>query len=244
MEESKRKRLVNEILACVRDGTLRDRLPSERELAVRFDVSRNILREAIVELECMGILESRGREGLFTRPPDFGLLARTLETLQIWPRDTMRQIMEMRTLTEVPAAGLAALRRTDEHVSLLRECVDSLRRIHGSGESWEGEGAHWDSLLHVTIVKAAGNELLVRVYEGLSVLIERYIGASRKSLFTLMEWPELILGQHVGIAEAVTEGNASEAERISREHIRRAIEEHMRLGVYSRTSPGTSVAED
>ena len=96
----------------------------------------------------------------------------------------------------------------------------------------------------MTIVKAAGNELLVRVYEGLSVLIERYIGASRKSLFTLMEWPELILSQHVGIAEAVTEGNASEAERISREHIRRAIEEHMRLGVYSRTSPGTSVPED
>ena len=49
MEESKRKRLVNEILACVRDGTLRGRLPSERELAARFGVSRNVLREAIVE---------------------------------------------------------------------------------------------------------------------------------------------------------------------------------------------------
>ncbi len=240
MEGSKRKRLVADILASVRDGSLRDRLPAERDLAARFGVSRNILREALVELECTGVLESRGREGFFTRTPDFGLLARTLETLQIWPKDTMRQIMEMRTFTEVPAAGLAAVRRTDEHVALLKECADNLNRIHLSGESWEGEGAHWDSMLHMTVVKAAGNELLVRVYEGLSVLIERYIGTSRKSLFAFMEWPELILGQHIGIVRAVADGDAGAAERISREHIERAIEEHTRLGVYSRSAPPSS----
>lgn len=59
--------VVQQIELLILEGVLRDgdRLPGERELSRRFDVSRPILREALKELEARGLVESRHGGGTF-----------------------------------------------------------------------------------------------------------------------------------------------------------------------------------
>jgi len=225
--ETKRHALVDEIKKLIRDNRLRrgEKIPSEREFAKQLGVSRNLLREAIITLECLGYVEARGHEGFFVREADLDELDSGFRNMNLWPEDTMRQLMEMRMFMEVPAAGLAAERRTEEQLEKLYECIRQLRRIHFDGEEYEGEGAHWDSLLHTVIVDSANNKVLSRVYEGLSVLMEKYIGNSRRKLFSNLEWPEKILKQHTGLVEAIEGHEPHKAERKAREHIYEAMKQ-------------------
>ncbi|HPJ26881.1 MAG TPA: GntR family transcriptional regulator [Synergistaceae bacterium] len=64
---NKRERVIKEILALIRNDQLLEgnKLPSERNLAESLGVSRVLLREAIVALETLGILEVKKRFGIF-----------------------------------------------------------------------------------------------------------------------------------------------------------------------------------
>ena len=107
-----------------------ERLPSERDLAVRFGVGRTTIREAVTTLESMRYLERRPGSGLYRcRQPE----AASLETLVLFsdlglPLDakTNAEVVEVRRLIEVQAIGLACDRRQD--VDLER----SARRCRGS----------------------------------------------------------------------------------------------------------------
>lgn len=225
--ETKRELLVREILGLIKEGKIirRGKLPPEREFAKQLGISRNLLREALVTLECFGYLEMRGREGIFIKEIDLQDLDSGLKNVNIWPEDMMQQLMEMRLLTEVPASGLATERRTAEQLTRLKECIAHLERIHLQGEQREGEGAYWDSLLHTLIIDSANNKLLSRVYEGLSAVMEKYIGNSRRRLFPYLQWPEKILRQHQEMVIAIETGNSDQAKQIAREHIYEAMKQ-------------------
>jgi len=225
--ETKRQNLVEGIIQYISDGRIPrgGKMPTERDLAVKFNVSRNLLREALITLECLGYIEIRGREGIFIRQADLADLDSGMKNIAIWPEEMMQQLMEMRLLTEVPAAGLAAKRRSSEQMEKMHECLANLKRIHLEGERLEGEGAHWDSLLHTLIVESASNTLLSRVYEGLSAVMEKYIGNSRRSLFAMKNWPEKILEQHQQLISAIEDQDEEQASTLARDHINEAMKQ-------------------
>ncbi len=65
------QKLAAQILALVSEGEFSpgQRLPSERALAERFDVSRTALREAIIALELQGAVEVRVGSGIYLSQP-------------------------------------------------------------------------------------------------------------------------------------------------------------------------------
>jgi len=223
--ETKRHSLVENIIRYISEGkfTPGSKLPPERDLARNFKVSRNLVREALITLECLGYIELRGREGIFVRQTDLTDMDSGMKNIAIWPQEMMQQLMEMRLLTEVPAAGLAAKRRSPEQMVKMNECIKNLRRIHLEGERVDGEGAHWDSLLHTLIVDSANNKLLSRVYEGLSAVMEKYIGNSRRSLFAMKNWAEKILEQHEQLISAIEDQDEEKASTLARDHINEAM---------------------
>jgi len=225
--ETKRQILIEEIIDYIAKGNAGpgSKLPPERELAKKLNVSRNLLREALVTLECLGYIELRGREGIFISQTDLADINSGMKNISIWPEEMMQQLMEMRLLTEVPAAGLAARRRTPEQMQRLKECKNHLQRIHREGERAEGEGAHWDSLLHTLVVDSANNKLLSRVYEGLSAVMEKYIGNSRRSLFSMKDWADKILEQHEDLISAIEGQDPEKASILARDHINEAMKQ-------------------
>ncbi len=69
-QEPASERVVSQLLGLVKAGNLKagDRLPSERELAEMFNVSRPTVREALRALVVLGVLKARHGSGIFVSP--------------------------------------------------------------------------------------------------------------------------------------------------------------------------------
>ncbi|WP_433297625.1 FadR/GntR family transcriptional regulator [Actinoplanes sp. CA-030573] len=120
--------LADELRADITSGRLQpgERLPPEPELCVKTGVSRSTVREALRLLASQHlIVTTRGvTGGSFVAHPDAEQLADGLTTgftLLANSADVgMADVLELRRALEVPVAGLAARRRTDEHLLEMR----------------------------------------------------------------------------------------------------------------------------
>lgn len=223
--EKKRAELVRTLTNLIREpGRFPEgRLPPERELAESLGVSRNLLREAIVTMEALGLLEIRERQGAFITPPGTEDFAASLKFLSIWPEDLLSHLMEMRLVLEVPAAGLAAERRTEAELARMRDCVAHLEAVQENPDGGLSSGAVWDTLLHTLVLDAAHNPLLSRMYEGLSSTMEKYIVLSRSKLLALGGWSGKILDEHRLLVRAIGARDPEAARDALRRHLDGAL---------------------
>ena len=106
-----------------------ERLPTEPQLCRSSGVSRSTVREALRLLASQNlIVTTRGvAGGSFVAHPSATQLADTLTTgmrmLRAASVVDAAELLEVREMVEVPAAGLAARRRTEEHLTVLRESL-------------------------------------------------------------------------------------------------------------------------
>jgi GntR family transcriptional repressor for pyruvate dehydrogenase complex len=159
--------LADELRADITSGRLQpgERLPPEPELCVRTGVSRSTVREALRLLASQHlIVTTRGvTGGSFVAHPDAEQLADGLATGITLLTSTagigLADLLELRRALEAPAAGLAALRRTDAHLAEIRAAlfdpfVDDLETKMAAHAAY-----------HTAVAKATGNplfELVVR----------------------------------------------------------------------------------
>ncbi len=216
--DRKRKALIEKIIAMHGEGRFQGgKLPSERDFALELGVSRGSLREALVAMEGMGLVDIRGRDGVYVSPEKGGApLDWAISGVMLWPDMAMDHLMEIRRLVEIPAAGLAAKRRDESDLEKIDRCLTELERIERSPEE---SGARWDSLLHMSVVDGAKNPILSRIFEGISLLMERYIGDTRRQLFSSPGLPEEVLGQHRDLVSAIREGRDLDAMDITGRHL-------------------------
>lgn len=207
------------------------RLPNETEMSEVFGVSRSTIREALRVLSSQNLTTTtRGVKGgtRVSRPePDevsayletsFGLLSVTDDV-------SLAELAELRMLLEVPAAGLAALRRTEDDLAVLREnLAHELRSPHGEG-LFEGHRA-----FHQTILEASGNVLLEIVARPVfNILRTRFLREQAPTRF----WNE-VCSRHERILLCIERGDAQGAEREMRTH----LEELMRTyAIIERPAP-------
>ena len=122
--------LADELRADITSGRLQpgERLPPEPELCVRTGVSRSTVREALRLLASQHlIVTTRGvTGGSFVAHPDAEQLSEALSTgmtLLTKAAVGFADLLELRRALEVPAAALAAVRRTDEHLAEIRAAL-------------------------------------------------------------------------------------------------------------------------
>jgi GntR family transcriptional repressor for pyruvate dehydrogenase complex len=130
-----------------------DKLPSERMLSEKFGVSRSNLREAIQKLEFYGILNSKPQSGTFIA--NIGAIAMDgmLEDILRLEEPDFKSLVETRILLELKTVRLAALRRTDEDLKLLKEALDAYAAKVKDGK----DAVEEDLLFHLAIARASGN---------------------------------------------------------------------------------------
>jgi DNA-binding FadR family transcriptional regulator len=144
------------ISASIASGTFQpgQRLPSERDLADEFGVSRPTVRRAVIALEMRGLLEARQGSGVYVRldqPPP------PVKDLDIGAFEQA----EARRLFEGEAAALAATLITDEELGYLEALVTEMN----SEESTKEQSELADRQFHITIAQATRNSAIVRVVE-------------------------------------------------------------------------------
>jgi GntR family transcriptional repressor for pyruvate dehydrogenase complex len=127
-----------------------DRLPAERELATEFGIARVSVREAIKVLQEAGYLTVRrgGQGGTFVAPLDAPYSA-WLELMRERAGE-LDAILDLRVAVESHTAHLAALRRSNADIELLRRTLDPL-----AGSYTRSSFRLADSQFHVGVAAAA-----------------------------------------------------------------------------------------
>src|SRR4030042_1824775 len=148
--EKLRKRII--------DGELRPGLPiNEAEFARELSVSKTPVREALRQLE---------RDGFVENVPGRGSAVSHIN-----PQD-IREVLEIREILEVGAAKRAAWQHGSDELRRKREESRKLLEEEGASQQSVHEWGSWEDV-HLSIVKAVGNQSLVDMYLGLLDRINR-----------------------------------------------------------------------
>lgn len=222
IKESKKMIVQNKLIELVQNGSYAqgDKLPSERELAQLLKVSRNVLREAVVSLVSTGIIEVRERQGIFIKNIKAAGDLEALNSLQILPADFVSYQLEVRLIISVPAARLAAQRRTEEDLRKLHNCYNSFINCPYTTKEELLENGRWEALLHHLVTEAAHNPILSRINESINALVERNnIVIHPNLLHDELGWMKHIQEQHSTIIHAIEEKNSFVAGDITQQHM-------------------------
>ncbi|MBD8548938.1 FadR/GntR family transcriptional regulator [Sphingomonas sp. CFBP 8760] len=135
------------------------RLPSERVLVDRFAVSRLTIREALIGMEILGLIEARQGSGFFVTgaagPPQVNPDALDIGAFEL---------TEARRIVEVQAAALAALAATDEQIVAMREILEQMDVENRSARQDEWSA---DRQFHLMIAQASQNSAVALMVETL-----------------------------------------------------------------------------
>jgi len=131
VSKQKYESVAEQIMLMIRDNTFTEGsyLPTEAELASMFMVGRSSVREAIKSLQIAGILSSSAGKG--TLVTDNAMIAIANYDLGelIMDEGSFSELIELRCIIEPAAAALAALRRTDEDILLMKETVEKMEGV-------------------------------------------------------------------------------------------------------------------
>ena len=205
--------VVSQIHELIREGKLKagDQLPSERELAETFQVSRTSVREALRALEAAGLVVSRTGAGNFVAELPVESLVAPLAKLLIEEKDALADIFEMRKLIEPHIASLAAERATKRDIERMKKILDKQKDEISQG----GTGVEADAEFHFTIGRATQNQALERL---VSALID-ILSHSREESLQTPGRSQASMDSHHRILSAIEEHDGERAREAMLDHI-------------------------
>lgn len=130
-----------------------DRLPSERELSSRFNVSRQTVREALIALEVAGVVDIRLGSGVYVKTSSNQSTQQTLEDAP-----SPIEILEARKIFESQAASLAATRVTSKDIEDMEQIIREMLDFEKDKNIIAAEDA--DMRFHLAIAKASRNSVI------------------------------------------------------------------------------------
>ena len=100
-----------------------DSIPKELELAERLGVSRTVIREALLRLRVMGLIESKKKKGAVITSPDiFGIISKSVNP-HILDQSTLKEMFELRLILEIGMADFIFQRITPADIKELKKIV-------------------------------------------------------------------------------------------------------------------------
>jgi len=226
------ERIIEHLRGEISSRRLRpgDRLPPEMDLARSLGVSRPTVREALKVLESQNVLSSSTGPtgGTFVEAIDGAGVAEYLKDSISLLLDvdelTLAELWQAREITDIPAAELAAARRTDQDVFVIEKTVDM-------DEHKEGVAIVSDISFHRAVAEASKNRMLSlfasSIHMTLRTLAERYIIPED----VLPEVKRISQQQHRLVFEAIANRDGATAAARMREHLQ------LSYGVYEQAMP-------
>jgi len=217
LEAIQRTKVYEEVAAQLErrilDGVLQpgDKLPPERELAERFDVSRSAVREAIRSLELKGLVEPRPGEGTLVRTPSIDSLLNPLASLLGQKRELVLELLEVRQMIEPPLAARAARNAGPEDIARLEDILER-HRVKVARQELAMEE---DSEFHYTIVQASKNSVILKVLDMMMDILRE----SRERSLQVDGRREKSLAGHRRIFNAIKRRDPQGAEEAMRQHL-------------------------
>ncbi len=151
------------------------RLPSERDLARQYQVSRVTIREAIEKLERLGMVEKRPNSGSYIRDlptnASISLLMEIMNNSESVDAGLLIALMDFRQVIEVYAAGQAARRASREDVAIMKAIVDTMK--HNPHETAVVSRLNVD--LHANLNRLSGNLVIQLLFNSFKPVYQYYM---------------------------------------------------------------------
>jgi DNA-binding FadR family transcriptional regulator len=189
------------------------RLPTESQLADKFGVSRNVVREAIAQLRADGMVEARQGVGAFVMAPEQRTAIR-IDREALKDQRNMEQLFELRSILETESATLAAARCTSDDLDAIKAALDRM----GGEERWEDGSIEADLLFHRAIARATGNSYIHTFISFVCEQIRQSIHYARLTN-PLHDLVEVNVAEHVLIYDALAAHDPRAAGEAMRRHI-------------------------
>jgi GntR family transcriptional regulator, transcriptional repressor for pyruvate dehydrogenase complex len=205
--------VARQVQALIVDGALKpgDLLPPERQLAERFGVSRNSVRDAIRVLELTGLVVARHGEGNVVADVSTETLLAPIAQLLLRKRELVAELLDVRKLLEPGLAARAAVHASDEQIATMENILSRQRAKALRGESTVEE----DSEFHYVIALAARNGVVVKLLDMLMDLLRETRSRSLQVEGRLAR----SLAGHRRVLEAIKGRDPAAAERAVRRHL-------------------------
>lgn len=216
-------RVVKQIEELIRNGKLRpgDRLPPEKILAKRLGISRPSVREAIVALGILGLVETRGGKGNFVKNVvSASFLDQGFRNLE--EEESPFELLQARKIIEGEIAGYAARTAQKEDVRRIREALDKMRsivQVPSSPEKFE-QHVKLDLEFHLNIVRATHNAVLFRMVTQLFENLKEDLWTSlKKRSWTIPGILQRYLIEHEQILRAIEDRQSYRARKSMHKHL-------------------------
>ena len=210
------EQVMDQIKDMIDNGVLKkgDKLPSERDLVEELQVSRASIREALRALEVIGLIECRQGEGNFIKSSFQDNLFEPLSIMYMLEGTNPGDILELRKIMEVEAAGLAAKRITDEQLAELKEIMERFENCKD-----EELNAMIDKELHYKIAECSGNVLIFNILRTVSLLVDDFIKDARRLIIADQDKKKMLLLQHKDMYLAIEMHSSVAARKAMRQHL-------------------------
>lgn len=197
--------IVEQIKVLISQGELKpgERIPSERELSALLSVSRPSVREAIMCLEAMGLVESRQGGGTYVLSLTETTLNGPLSQMVEENPNLLHALVEVRQGLESWSAYLAAKRATDEEIQGLGTIIEEMRKQVKKG-GWDAEV---DGRFHYSITSATHNTLQLHVLNTIHGLFHTTIEVALAEFYRKAGYIELLFRHHEEIYKAIAARN-------------------------------------
>jgi DNA-binding FadR family transcriptional regulator len=219
--------LVDALGDRIRDGRLApgDKLPTEAAIMAEFEVSRTVVREAISKLQAAGQVETRHGIGTFViglgEGSGFRIAPEQFSTL----RDVIA-VLELRIGLETEAAALAAQRRTEANLTVMRQALDAVTQAVDEGR----DAVSADFQFHLEIARATQNSHFAELMGALGSMIiprarlEAPAGLSDER----RQYLRRVNGEHESIFDAIASQDPDAARAAMRTHLANSRERRRR----------------
>lgn len=216
------EQVARQIEQRILDGELRsgDRLPTERELAEQFRVSRTAVREAMKMLAQKGLVDMRPGRGTIVidgaheaMQHSIGLVMR-LKLGEVGGSDNL---VEVREILEVEIAGLAAARATEKEIAVMREAVKVMDESLNDADAFIAA----DNNFHAALAEATQNTLILILINSIVHLLSE----QRKQIFETGDGPRRGQIHHKRILECVIKHDPEAARAAMRAHLQQVRED-------------------
>jgi GntR family transcriptional repressor for pyruvate dehydrogenase complex len=212
--------VADQIRSAILDGTLSsgEKLPSERELARQFGVSRASVREALRHLQAQGLLAPRGRTSPLQSAGSDQAALRFREALTHVAQlqgVSLGDLVELRVAIEGAALVRAAASPVRAQLDEARAALTVMERPDASAQAFQEA----DLAFHLALVAAGGNQALLLVMQAVKDAIRAHLDG-QLSTRALAKLRPGIVAEHRAMLRSVERGAGEAAGAQLRRHLR------------------------
>lgn len=208
--------IVNSIADLIIRGVWRpgDMIPTEKELAARFEVGRSTVREAVKSLVVLGVLEAKAGEGSYVREPTSRLLSGAFRWGLLLSERNFDDLVEVRRLIECECARHAAQAPSPRAIAELYATHERMT----ANETDHQQFMAWDNRFHVLIADMTGNAIFTNIASTIQEIVRVWYPVT----YYIEGTKAATVREHLRIAKAIKSADPTAAGAAMAAHLERA----------------------